>query len=136
MKICSNCKKELSLSSFYKDKHRKDGHYPRCKQCQSIYTKEWRRNNFSKSRNHYVKYKYGITVDQYNKMLEEQYDCCAICSTLFPGGQKESFFIDHDHKTGQIRGLLCRECNLMIGHAKDDTDILRQAVRYLERWGR
>ena len=136
MKTCTSCKKTLALNNFFKDKHRKDGHYVKCKQCQSVYAKQWRLNNSEKARNSYIKSKYGITLEEYNKKLKEQYDSCAICSTLFPGGNKISFFIDHDHKTSQVRGLLCRECNLMIGHAKDNTDILREAVRYLERWGR
>ncbi len=136
MKTCIGCKKELTLSSFYKDKHRKDGHYPRCKQCQSVYTSNWRKNNTLKARGHYIKHRYGITLEQYDDMLEEQADGCSICMTVFPGGGKKSFFIDHDHKTGKIRGLLCRECNLMIGHAKDNNDTLRAAINYLEKWGR
>ena len=133
MRTCSKCKLELPLSSFYKDRSRKNGHYPRCKECQSTYTKAWRKENLDKTRKYFIKNRYGISVEEYNSMLREQMDACSICITVFPGGKRDVFYIDHDHKTGNVRGLLCRNCNLMIGYAKDDTDILREAVRYLER---
>lgn len=136
-KTCTKCKEEQPLSNFYKDKTRKDGYYVRCRVCQAAYSREYRKRFPDKSTNATIKYKYGITLEEYRAKLESQYDCCAICSTLFPGGKKKSFFIDHNHRTGQVRGLLCRECNLMIGHAKDSADILRSAIFYLEEtWGK
>jgi hypothetical protein len=75
--------------------------------------------------------RYGITEDDYNRMLDEQGGRCAICATDEPG--KKSWCIDHDHETGAVRGLLCSLCNVGIGNLRDDTDILRSAVSYLER---
>ncbi len=133
-KTCSGCKETQPIKNFYKDKNRKDGHYVRCRKCQAEYSRNYRKRFPNKSTNSTIKYRYGITLEEYTTKLREQFDCCAICSTAFPGGKKKSFFIDHNHKTNQVRGLLCRECNLMIGHAKDDPDILREAIRYLEEW--
>jgi hypothetical protein len=77
-------------------------------------------------------YLYGLTEQQYAAMLAAQGDRCAICRTDTPGG-KGGWHTDHDHGTGKVRGLLCHNCNLMVGHAQDDPAILRAAVDYLMR---
>ena len=73
--------------------------------------------------------KHGITDDEYRRMLSEQDDQCAICerhpTSVGP------LFIDHDHDSGQVRGLLCMSCNLGLGNFKDDPDLLVDARRYL-----
>ena len=79
---------------------------------------------------------YGITLKDYYKILEDQGGVCAICGTDKAGG-KGRFHIDHCHKTSEIRGLLCHNCNLLLGHAKDSIKILIKAIKYLhpkERW--
>jgi len=79
--------------------------------------------------------KYGITIHDYGKMLVAQNGKCAICGSEEAGnreGQPKAFAVDHDHKTGKIRGLLCESCNQGIGKLKDDPDILRKAADYLE----
>jgi hypothetical protein len=74
---------------------------------------------------------HGITIEQYNWMLEAQGGMCAICG----GAPKENrkLAVDHDHKTGRIRGLLCHKCNTSLGGFQDSPDILRSAIRYLKR---
>lgn len=75
----------------------------------------------------YNKYtKYNLTQDDYDRMLAEQQGCCAICRTEPP-----MLVVDHDHVTGVVRGLLCRNCNLGIGLLRDDVDVLSSAVQYL-----
>lgn len=54
---------------------------------------------------------------------------CAICSELM-----FEVIVDHDHKTGNLRGLLCRKCNALLGMASDQIEIIRRAVQYLEKW--
>ena len=76
--------------------------------------------------------KYGIDFDEFQKMLISQNGGCAICGKTQPG--KRDFHIDHDHKTGKVRGLLCVNCNLGIGNMQDDPSLLRLAIRYLERF--
>lgn len=71
---------------------------------------------------------YGITPEQYTAMAEAQSGRCAICS-IKPNRELD---IDHCHKTGKVRGLLCSNCNKAIGSFKDNTDILMSAIRYLQ----
>lgn len=75
--------------------------------------------------------KYGITIADYDRMLDGQGGMCAICGSTDPVDR--SFNVDHDHKTGRVRGLLCRWCNLLLGYAGDDTTRLDSAIEYLER---
>lgn len=65
-------------------------------------------------------------------MLEKQQALCAICSTDKPAGRHNQWHIDHDHKTGIIRALLCSKCNALLGMANDDPAILRAAADYIE----
>lgn len=74
---------------------------------------------------------YGITVEQYNEMLNEQGGCCAICGTNEPTGY--NWHVDHNHDTGKVRALLCSQCNQAIGMMKEDVSILRRAIEYLEK---
>jgi hypothetical protein len=76
--------------------------------------------------------RYGITQDDFDRMLTEQGGRCAICATDSPGG-RSAWHIDHDHATGAVRGLLCHLCNVGIGNLRDDTDIMRSAIAYLDR---
>ena len=80
-----------------------------------------------------MKYKrvYGITIEDYDRMLEEQGGRCAICRTDTPGGSGARFAVDHNHETGEVRGLLCNNCNRGLGHLQDSVLILEQAIRYL-----
>jgi len=74
---------------------------------------------------------YGITLDKYNVILAKQGGCCAICRTDDPGrGSRGSFPVDHDHETGETRGLLCMHCNRGLGHF--DLTTIRAAATYLE----
>ena len=139
---CKVCGEILPLSSkhFHKKKDGKHGYRWTCKECRknnyqenkeeiSKKAKEFYRNNKHIKRNNDLKTKFGITLDQYNKMLENQNDICAIC-----GGNNDyiSLAVDHNHETGKIRGLLCGSCNGMLGLAKDNLLILIKGVKYLK----
>ena len=79
---------------------------------------------------------YGISVEQYGALLAAQGAHCALCDRtqdISPSGEPQLLAVDHDHKTGEIRGLLCRHHNQMLGHAGDNPDVLRRAAEYLER---
>jgi hypothetical protein len=82
-------------------------------------------------RNYHLGYKYGITLEEYNDIFTNQSGNCAICgrnqSTL-----KKILMVDHDHKTGIVRGLICHHCNFVLGQAFDDPKTLRSAADYLE----
>src|ERR1700733_2603170 len=66
---------------------------------------------------------YGLSEEGYKALLEKQEFRCAICRKDDPG-RKKGWNVDHDHMTGTVRGLLCVRCNFMLGHAKDDPDLL------------
>lgn len=74
---------------------------------------------------------YGITLADYEAMLDAQGRCCAICSTDKPGGNAKHWHVDHCHSTGRVRGLLCSRCNLAIGQFNDDPELLIRACVYL-----
>ena len=73
---------------------------------------------------------YGISFEEYSRMFEEQGRRCKICRATTSGWSKD-WHIDHDHETKAIRGILCHKCNLMIGLAKDNPDVLLWAATYL-----
>jgi Recombination endonuclease VII len=84
---------------------------------------------------------YGVSIEQYNQMRADQDYRCAICglheSESKAGGPNPNvrrLHLDHDHKTGVPRGLLCRDCNTMLGNALDDPARLRGGIEYLRRW--
>ena len=80
-----------------------------------------------------LKYNYGITIEDYDNKLKEQNNCCAICKSDKPGGNGD-FYVDHNHTTNQVRGLLCQWCNFMIGQSKESPEILRSGIDYLQKW--
>lgn len=77
--------------------------------------------------------RHKLTVTQYWAMIEAQGDVCLICGRGWRGWNGKGPHIDHDHKTGRVRGLLCGECNTGIGRFGDDPALLRRAANYLER---
>lgn len=83
------------------------------------------------SRRAKLKALYGITLEQYNEMLLKQNNQCAICHKYNTALQKP-LFVDHDHKTGKVRGLLCTKCNFMLGAIQDSVNILKYAIKYLK----
>jgi hypothetical protein len=80
-----------------------------------------------------LKKNFGITPEQYDEMLAAQGGVCASCSTDKPGGPYGIFAVDHDHSTGKVRGLLCKNCNLAIGMLGDSAEGVRKALAYLTR---
>jgi len=83
-------------------------------------------------RNNHLKKKYGITLEERDRIVASQGGRCAICLTENPGGKGRRLGIDHDHSDGRIRGALCNNCNRGIGHLKDSVASLRAAIEYLE----
>ena len=97
------------------------------------YLKEWYRKNPDKKRSQKYRRRYGIDVEDYNKMLAEQDNVCAICGNTDLGRKMAKYFvIDHCHKTGEIRGLLCHKCNMILGLCNDDPEILLSGALYLK----
>jgi len=74
-----------------------------------------------------LKRRYGMTVEEYIEVNNEQMSACKICRKNFP-----RLHVDHDHETGKVRGLLCQNCNTALGKFKDDPQLLLNAINYLE----
>lgn len=74
---------------------------------------------------------YSMTHEQRDEMLAKQGNCCAICKTTDPGG-RHGWHTDHCHSSGVVRGILCNNCNLMLGHSRDSTEVLETASQYLK----
>lgn len=141
MKVCKCCRVPKKLSEFYCHAISSDGLQPKCKVCCSAYQREvgpdgltrqarWRKANPGKTRIYVRKYKYGITLEQFNEMLLAQNHACAICR-----GTNVDWHVDHDHATGKVRALLCQSCNFAIGFLKDSARIALSAAEYLTKHG-
>ncbi len=158
MKKCSSCNQLKEINSFNKDSASKDGRRSSCKLCGSSRRKEkinnpifaeqernrtrtWRKNNPEQwslllKRANLKRYK-GLTQEGFNFLLQLQNNLCAICKLPETRIEKKTnkiynLAIDHCHVTGEVRGLLCHNCNAGIGLLKDSTNLLQNAIKYLE----
>jgi hypothetical protein len=123
MRTCSRCKESKEDSAFYRHKRYGKGQFSsRCKDC----AKE--ASGFVYSL--HIKRTYGITIDQYNAMLEAQGGGCWICSRP---PKKRRLCVDHNHKTGEIRGLLCHLCNRGLAYYRDNPELFQRAALYLTK---
>ena len=132
MKKCSTCAANKPLSEFYKNKLTKDGYHGEGKHCNRTRAKNWYKNNPNRSKHNRLKKAYGISFDQYSGMLQNQKGLCAICKVVLANDKNTC--VDHNHKTYQIRGILCTHCNFILGHAKDSIKILKSAQKYLQKY--
>lgn len=80
--------------------------------------------------------RYGLKPDAFSVMLAQQDGRCPICATelVGTGAERNAPNVDHDHTTGKLRAILCRPCNIALGHLKEDPDIFRAAAEYLTSW--
>lgn len=140
-------KREYDL--IYKKKHKKhllklsrDWKKRNPEKCQK-WNKKWRDENPEKFKQLKEKYKksgktviwhrkcrYGIDENEFNEILNLQSHICPICKKDFMNQKK---YLDHDHKTGKIRGILHHKCNLLLGNCNDDISILKNAIKYLRK---
>lgn len=128
MKKCTKCSETKELKYFYKDKAFKDGHRAQCKSCDNK-----RRLGNPSVKNYDLKRQYGITLSDYETMKTEHNSCCAICG-LSEDRLGYSLCVDHNHTSLEVRGLLCKGCNLVVGNAREDKTILLKAIEYLEEY--
>jgi len=81
-----------------------------------------------------LKVKYGMTPEEHEEKARSQGNMCAICGREFGGTKALMPHVDHCHKTGKIRDLLCLKCNTAIGHINEDPEIAKSIIRYLNKW--
>lgn len=143
---CTKCKCLKDFNDFptarskgkvYENGPRK-GKSSHCNACASARAREWALKNKdkvdAKARSGHLRRKFGLTVEQYNEMLSEQGGVCGICkcTLLSPRVKQKNFCVDHNHSTGAVRGILCDACNLILGNANDDVELLSKCIHYLE----
>ena len=148
-KVCSKCKKEKPHLDFYKDKSRKDGCRPQCKECTKNYTRlpkskklraaasaRYKSKNLDKVRNSNAARHRGMSGPQRDEFILSRGNCCEICG-ISREVSKEVFnrdlAIDHCHKTNENVGVLCILCNNAAGKIKDDFNLAYRLYKYLER---
>jgi len=146
LKICSTCKKGLPSTAFNKQLKARDSLQARCRDCAKIGDKKYKRtrtdyrrqqlrekyNSLEGKRKHlnrYFKSAYKITLEEYEQLATEQSNKCAICGA-FPDDDKR-LYVDHCHDSKKVRGLLCFHCNTGLGHFRDNSGILKNAINYL-----
>ncbi len=132
MPVCSLCKEDKLEERFDKSSTKKNGLRAACKTCRAARNKTWwNAKDGDYQRDRHYRAAYGITLADYNRLLEEQNFSCAICKSTSCGRYKH-FSVDHCHNTKVVRGLLCSECNLGLGKFKDNLALLEDAVNYLK----
>jgi hypothetical protein len=129
MKRCKKCGNDQEDSCFYAHKKAKDGLREVCKTCSSTESKSYQTLNKEKIRIRVASKKYGINAEWYYKTLSNQNNSCAGCNRAFV----DVPHVDHDHTTGQVRGLLCGSCNRAIGLLQENTDTMIRLVGYLNQ---
>ena len=146
LKTCRSCSESKPLDEFYKEPRVKDGRTARCKKCTKEHSgqsygcnkeavKSRLRKNYcpKKGREQKLKRNYGLCTEVFEHMLKLQNYKCKICGSEDPKHNSGQFVVDHCHESGQVRGLLCSECNLMLGKVHDNTTILQNAINYLQQ---
>ncbi len=142
-------KKRDANRKEYKAKHHKDyrdSHKEELRTKKKQYYEENKESIRTKGKEYYEKHKlkfkernmknwYGISLDEYNNLLEKQKGLCAICGKperAKRNGILKRLAVDHDHKTGKVRKLLCTSCNTAIGKVNEDISILTNMIEYLK----
>lgn len=145
MKTCCICKISKNINDFYNRKRAKDGKTYACKICVNKRNNDWKARNPEyntmyhrnyihpdpereklQKRNSELKKKYNIGIDTYKNMKLKQNNKCLICN------KKSKLVVDHCHKTGKVRGLLCDTCNRGIGFLQENIDNFNNAIKYLK----
>lgn len=161
-KLCKRCGQIKPISDFSKDSSTKTGIRSWCRICCNIRCRKWEKANkelrkeyslksYYRNRDKRLAQKkesynyekqsatnrqrlYGLLPEQYERMVQNQNDLCAICheSNITRRG-KAPLFVDHDHATGSVRELLCHFCNAGIGYFKEDVSLMMAAIEYIKK---
>lgn len=142
-KVCSGCGESKPRTEFNKQSRAFDGLQPACRKCTQARDKKRRESDATKARARetWLMRGFGMSIADYDALLESQDGGCAICGSKDARqhnwgkkGTKSNLAVDHDHGTGEIRGLLCGPCNAALGGFQDSPELLRRAADYLESY--
>lgn len=124
-KTCSKCGLEKDFEDFCRRKSSPDGREYRCKPCHNAANREYVKRKYGNSRHYHLKQRFGIGAAEVNEMIETQGGICPICR------KRPAVHVDHDHKTGKVRAILCEMCNGGLGQFRDNPETIRKAIAYL-----
>jgi hypothetical protein len=125
---CKDCGAEKDPEEFPRNKRTKSGRGSYCKPCHNARNRETVKRLYGNSRHYHLKQRFGIGAAEVNAMIDAQGGVCALCR------QAPAVHVDHDHKTGQVRAMLCEPCNGGLGQFKDNPSTILRAIAYLERF--
>ena len=129
-KVCKQCGDRKSLESFNKGKST-FGTHTWCRECCNIRSKEHYESQWSR----YILRRFGVDAEWYAEQYIKQHGVCAICGereTATRNGVVKKLAIDHDHNSGEVRGLLCQRCNMAIGLLRENEKVWESARKYLD----
>ncbi len=142
-KQCTTCGEVKPIGEFYKHTRSRDGHTWRCGQCNLADARDWRLRhpayykkyakrmadyNKGRGRHCYLMRTYGISVEEYEALKEKQDGRCALCQR-----KRKRLAVDHCHKTGRVRGLLCGPCNRALGMLGDNEASILKVLTYVQQ---
>jgi hypothetical protein len=138
-KVCKGCHLSKPVGEFGSHPSTADRLMPKCRGCETDRVAEYRKRKMNEDAKGYRLsrkivnwlHRFGISHADYQALLDKQEGRCAICRTTDPGCGWEYFPVDHNHETGEVRGLLCNDCNTAIGRMKDDPNRVHRAWLYL-----
>ncbi len=119
---CVDCKKT-------EQKHQGLG---KCKNCYSRHDYKRSDKAFKRMQEFHYKKKFNLTLEEINRMIKNQDGICPICKQKISNA-KRKWHVDHNHTTGEVRGILCSSCNPGLGYFKDNIQILQSAIKYLKK---
>ena len=129
--VCNKCNIEKPVSDYYKN-------HKRCKSCYKDSYKNKPKKSKEDRKDYQLKYSYGedFGLEEYNKLSDSQNHSCAVCKCKNTNGRPDSdyLYVDHCHESGEVRGLLCSNCNRALGLLKDDVYLLQSCINYLNKY--
>lgn len=133
LRICTACKLDKPLAAFRRCSRSLNGRKRECKPCFSSRVQVWylesgKNRVQDNSRRNHLRKMYGLTVEEFHAMVDAQDERCAVC-----GWSECRLLVDHDHETGEVRGLLCHLCNVALGMAEDSVERLQELIAYLHK---
>jgi hypothetical protein len=135
MKSCYKCGVTKPLDAFNKNKSKSDGLSSECRRCQKLQKVKALEQDYLgtrlKERQNNLKRMFGMSIEEYDEKLVNQGGVCQICGLECISGKRLA--VDHDHKTGKIRDLLCSNCNGGLGKFQDNPELLIKAADYLRK---
>jgi len=130
--VCKQCERDIARDWYYRNRDAAKKKYRDWRKQNADKIAEYRKRNRAKSYRQECSRKYGVAATWIDEQLVHQSGCCAICGSRFEWGKKQLCpHVDHNHKTGEVRALLCNRCNSVIGLTGESVTILKAMEEYL-----